>query len=357
MIKILKNFIKYILVTIIILIIVWFSLDIFNLNKFKNNFIDTFLPSSQYIQLKKDFENDSSWNIEKDANIKELNFARYSAFHQKLNIYMQHSLPHKEIQKNTLNLIDQTGIIYNGDNTIKGNVKQLFPLKFNYEIYNLAKEYAKSGAVDQSNLIHSPSNPNFAGSDASEEHPNFSKWYISDYIQVRKESIATGYNKLSDTIKGWIGEDDNIEQDKQSVLGHRLHILDVDKNILYGGIAKSTKTGWVMHTGIVMDTSWKTLSECNFIDLDKFNFTYKKETNDEISSYYPAQHKILKFNPNVCNGITIKAYYPSDLNTPLSSNTMLNQNETSIIFKQEANPGYVLKDAKNIDAIQVQIIK
>lgn len=357
MFKFLKNLFIYVLLIVSMLALFWFNLDNLHMSKLKNQILDTYIPDSRYVQLQKDFLNDKNWNVEENTNIKELNFARYSAFKHKLTIYMQSQLPKKQLQLETLKKIDSDGVIVDGNNKVLANTNQLFPLHFNSTINNLAKEYANSGAVDTPNLVHSPSNPQFSGSEASQNHPDFSRWYINDYVQVRKESISTGYNKIADTIKAWIGEDDNIEQDSQNVLGHRLHVLDVEKDVKYAAIEKSPKSGWVMHSGVVLDSNWNLVNTCDFINIDKENFTYRQQDKLQISTYFPAQNNTLKFNPNVCYGIEIKAYYPDDLNNSLLPGQKLDPRESFLVFKQEAKKGFIIKNSKDLEALQVQIIK
>lgn len=317
----------------------------------------TFNRNERLEELKKQFEQDSKWNIEKNEDIKELNFARYSAYKHKLEIYLENSnMPKKSIQLSSLKKIDTEGKIVDGNNKVVGLTKNLFPLRYNSKIYSFSKKYANSGAVDTKNLIHSPNNPNFSQNKNKNKLPNFDIWNLSDYEKITFESIAHGYFEVSDTIKGWINEDDNVEQNPEEVLGHRIHVLDTTKNYKYGAIAKSNKEGWVFNSGIVYNHNWKVINSCNFISLDRENFTYKKEFEDYISTYYPTQHQVVKFNPNICEGIKIKAVYPDKINDSLEPNTPIKNNEKYLIFQQEALPGYVLKDS-NSNNVEIEIMK
>lgn len=353
--KVLKFLFNLILSLFTIVLLGWFLLDMFKLNTIKKQIIDTIFPNTQLNVLRQKYLNDKIWNIEKDPYINELNFARYSAKHHKLSVYMSGDLPTKNIQLKTFKEIDQKGIIYDGNFHKVGLSKNLFPLHYNKEIFKLANAYASSGAVDTNELVHSPNNPNFSGPKASATNPVFKRWNISDYVQVKKESISTGYENVHDTIVGWINEDDNIEQNKASVIGHRLHILDTNKDENYAAIAKSAKQGWVMHSGVVLNKNWELVNSCDFINLDQANFTYVETSNLFQTTYFPTQKNILKFNPNICRGIEIKAYYPNNLNNPLQPQTLLNQQQKTLIFTQQAKKGFVLKNADTVQPIQIRI--
>lgn len=354
-VKFFKWVFRVLLLFLVITIILVVLSESGGLRRYKINFVDRFMPSISYQKLRDNFENNKVWNVSNDKYLSEINFARYAAFNHKIGVYMQNDFPLKSIQKNTLKKIDSDGIIVDGNNKLLGYVDNLYPVKFNNKIMRLAREYANSGAVDSENLVHSPNNPNFSGVGASDSNPIFTRWTIDDYTQVKRESIAYGYNSVHEVVRGWLNEDDNIEQDTTKVLGHRLHVLDVSKNSEFGALARSKSSGWVYHSGTVFNKNWPIVGACDFLTKDKDSFTLKTVIDNYVYTYYPIQNKILKFNKYTCPGVEIKAFYPGDLKNEIQPGSEIDKTKKYILFIQTPQQGYVLKNANNVEIIRVKI--